>query len=248
VADSGGSSYIESEYSLAVNMMNTASVLVQPPICKFGDALALSSRAVATLSLHVETAQLAKCADKMALRRLERAVCAHNVALYALYAGNTQYAWDVMLEAHRAVLRAPPEMQRCAYATAIIKAHAALHKLQSAMAAPVLDESDREGSNGAQSKRQVVHKRQTKRLVRHSGRASVRFVARFSGNGGKGAVSDRQQTSSAPPSQWPDPDVSATKLPRIASASSSFSHSPPRPRPGPGPLQLIRQKLRDHGR
>ena len=131
VAQAQRSGYVEQEYSLAVNLANTGSVFVQ--ICKFDDALRLVGRAITTFSAHAETTKLANSGDKLTMRRLERCVCAHNVAIYAVYAGRMKQGWELLSETHRALRLAgllPSEArQQHVYALAIHKTHVAMERV-----------------------------------------------------------------------------------------------------------------------
>jgi hypothetical protein len=130
LANSAG--FVDSEYKLAVNLGNTASIFVQPPICnenRFDEALKFTDRAIQTLNSHAETATLASAKAKAAIRRMELAVCVHNVGVHFIYAGRAKEAWQVVEEAHKCLGGLPVDLRTHAYFTAIAKSFSAMDKL-----------------------------------------------------------------------------------------------------------------------
>lgn len=135
-AQANSAGFVDSEYKLAVNLVNTASIFVQPPICnekRFDDALKFTDRAIQTLNSHAETATLANAKEKVAIRRMELAVCVHNVGVHFMYAGRAEEAWQVVEEAHKCLGDLPGDVRTHAYFTAIAKSFHAMHKLSSSM-------------------------------------------------------------------------------------------------------------------
>eukprot|EP01043_Picozoa_sp_COSAG02_P012763 COSAG02_NODE_500_length_21069_cov_21.971865_5_plen_542_part_00 len=134
LANSAG--FVDSEYKLAVNLSNTASIFVQPPICnekRFDEALKFTDRAIQTLNSHAETATLASAKAKAAVRRMELAVCVHNVGVHFIYAGRVKEAWQVVEEAHKCLEVLPADLRTHPYFTAITKSFCAMDKLSLSM-------------------------------------------------------------------------------------------------------------------
>jgi len=264
-AAANAAGFVDSEYKLAVNLANTACIFVTPPICnaaRFDDAIRFTDRSIQTLDSHAETATLANCSAKAAIRRLELAVCVHNAAVHLVYAGRMPQALKILEEAHNSLADLSAELRKHAYAMAIKKTFAALDKVGSVLAPPpdVVEgagEVPRTRGRGAT----VFQLKNAARLKRKAGKAKTRLAQ------GRPAADDGEPGPSAPPADLPaaaaSGDGAATKssIRFVVSEPGPAAPAPeqpllrlPRlgPKPGAtpvpesaGPVQRLRAKLKD---
>ena len=259
-AAANAAGFVDSEYKLAVNLANTACIFVTPPICnaaRFDDAIRFTDRSIQTLDSHAETATLANCSAKAAIRRLELAVCVHNAAVHLVYAGRMPQALKILEEAHNSLADLSAELRKHAYAMAIKKTFAALDKVGSVLAST--QPGVIEGAGEAPRPRGVATLKTAARLKRKAGKAKTRLAegrpaaddgelepsappadlpaAAASGDGAATKSSIRFVVSDEPGPVAPAPEQPLLRLPRLG---------PPTPVPAAaGPVQRLRAKLKD---
>lgn len=142
VAAAGGggtkvSGVTAAEYAMAINSANTACVLAQVPLLKIAEALVLTRRAMETLRSHDEVAQLADKMSKAALRRLEYAVCQHNVTTLELASGVGVDTWQRLASMNVSVdeiVAQEPALASHAYTVGIHKGYSALQQVATSVA------------------------------------------------------------------------------------------------------------------
>ena len=270
-AQANSAGFVDSEYKLAVNLVNTASIFVQPPICnekRFGEALKFTDRAIQTLNSHAETAALANAKEKAAIRRMELAVCAHNVGVHFMYAGRAKEAWQVVEEAHKCLGDLPADLRSHAYFTAIAKSFNAMQKLSLPMGlgldtpgAKELDEAADKGRPGSgqrvspgdiperiRNKRNAAATMRVLKGVRSLGNASTKEDSLLSNataeRSVKFVVSTTTASSGAP--LLPALNTSSTSsTSNIINNPTSLAHEGEKIRRGLGPIAKLQQKIRE---
>ena len=220
-AHANGAGFVDSEYKLAVNLGNTASIFVQPPICnkkRFDEAVRFTDRAIQTLNSHAETATLANAGAKASVRRMELAVCVHNVGVHLMYAGRAKEAWNVLEEAHKCLGSLPADLRKHAYNMAIAKTFAAMEKLSMSMGIGAgtqaaaedadVEVADSRGSGGASLGKVQASQRRRKGPGGSSSLAAVKLL--------KVASSSKGRRSKEPP-------VGAAEAAAVQSSSTERS-------------------------
>ena len=269
-AQANSAGFVDSEYKLAVNLVNTASIFVQPPICnekRFDDALKFTDRAIQTLNSHAETATLANAKAKAAVRRMELAVCVHNVGVHFMYAGRAKEAWKVVEEAHKCLGVLPADLRTHPYFTAITKSFSAMDKLSLSLGigsdSPVAQtptDMDETAGQGQASGGQTVspgaapEHRQTGR----STVATIKALQRVRHIRNEAEKETPPTDTSKKPTRVKfivSQDASSGMLPALngtdkisnANSSSSLAHASDESdtRGGPGPIATLQQKIRE---
>lgn len=270
-ARANGAGFVDSEYRLAVNLGNTASIFVQPPICnatRFDEALKFTDRAIQTLNSHAETATLASAKAKAAIRRMELAACVHNVGVHFMYAGRAKDAWQVLKEAHKCLGDLPADLRTHAYTTAIKKSFASMDKISLSMGigsdppvAPGPVELGSADEGQPSSVQRVSPDTVSERSRTGAGAATtmgvlkgVRKMRKAKGEGPstsqgsvKFIVSQDSSSGTLPAlNSTSATNIGQSKMPSSNSRSlASVSFEREQSRSGPGPIAKLQQKIRE---